>query len=163
MLEVYQRIDTPLGSPEPDIKLLLSFDQRSKARLKTISTEGHDVGLFLDHGHQLGVGEYLQTSCGKTVRIDGAIETVLVAKCDDWVLFSRACYHLGNRHVKIQIVERTLRITPDHVLGDMLTGLGLEVSEERCVFIPENGAYHSDKNSAKDTGHTHNHGPAHEH
>lgn len=156
MLEIYQRLDDHQGSIEPEIKLLLTFDQRSKARLKTVSTDGHDVGLFLEHGHQLRVGEYLQTSCGKTVRIDGAIETVLLATCDDWVLFARACYHLGNRHVKIQVVDRTLRITPDHVLGDMLVGLGLSVSQEQCIFIPENGAYHSH-------GEKQNHRATHEH
>ena len=153
MLEVFERI-SGLHAVEPDIKLSLTHEQRSKARLKALSTDGQEVGLFLEHGEGLKVGEYLRSTCGKSVRIDGALETVMSATCDDWLLFSRACYHLGNRHVKMQIAERILRITPDHVLQEMLEGLGLTVFEEKAVFIPESGAYYSGKLSS---GHHHQH------
>jgi len=155
MLEVYERIIGP-HTIDPDIKLLLTHEQRSRARLKTVCTDGRDVGLFLEHGNILKVGEYLRTSCGKSVRVDGALETVMSATCDDWLLFSRACYHLGNRHVKLQVAERILRISPDHVLQEMLESLGMKVVEEKAVFIPENGAYYSDKLSASST-HSHDH------
>ena len=153
MLEVYERISGP-HAVEPDIKLSLTHEQRSRARLKATSTDGQEVGLFLEHGNNLKVGEYLSTSCGKSVRIDGALETVMSASCDDWFLFSRACYHLGNRHVKLQIAEKILRISPDHVLKEMLESLGMTVREEKAVFIPENGAYYSGKLSS---AHSHSH------
>ena len=156
MLEVYERING-LHAVEPDIKLSLTHEERSRARLKTTSTDGHEVGLFLEHGNHLKVGEYLRSSCGKSVRIDGALETVMSATCDDWLLFSRACYHLGNRHVKMQIAERILRITPDHVLQEMLESLGMTVREEKAVFIPENGAYYSGKLAGHSHGHSHEH------
>jgi len=147
MLEVYQRISGP-QTDEPDHKLVLTHDQRCRARLKTQTIEGVPVGVFLPHGQPLIVGEFLLTDCGKTLRVDGAAEPVASAYCEDTLLFSRACYHLGNRHVKIQIAERTLRITPDPVLEDMLRMLGLTVRKEHAVFIPEEGAY---------SGHSHNH------
>jgi len=123
MLEIYQRLDDA-QIDEPDYKLLLTHDERCRARLKTKAVTG--------------------------VRIDGAAEPVLSATCDEWRLFARACYHLGNRHVKIQVAERTLRITPDHVLQSMLESLGLTVRNEMAVFVPENGAYHGH-------GHSHSH------
>ena len=149
MLEVYQRLD---GAPKQDAdhRLLLTHDERCRARLKTKTIEGLAVGVFLAHGQPLLVGEYLVSECGQTLRVDGAAEPIVSATCDDPLLFARACYHLGNRHVKIQIAERILRITPDSVLEDMLVMLGLNVHKEHAVFIPESGAYHG-------KGHTHEH------
>lgn len=155
MLEIYQRVDGP-HALEPDHRLLLTHEQRSRARLKTNTVSGEDVGVFLPHGQPLKVGEYLKTDCGKLIRVDGAAEPIVSASCDDALLFSRACYHLGNRHVKIQITERCLRITPDSVLEDMLQKLGLEVHHEMAVFIPESGAYHG-------ISHAHGHDHAHSH
>ena len=149
MLEIYQRLDDA-QIDEPDYKLLLTHDERCRARLKTKAVTGEDVGIFLEHGQPLMLGDVLLTSCSKTVRIDGVAEPVLSATCDEWRLFARACYHLGNRHVKIQVAERTLRITPDHVLQSMLESLGLTVRNEMAVFVPENGAYHGH-------GHSHSH------
>ena len=153
MLEVYERLHG-LHDAEPDIRLSLTHEERTRARLKTTSTEGQEIGLFLEHGKHLHVGEYLRSSCGKSVRIDGALEDVMSASCDDWLLFAKACYHLGNRHVKLQVAERILRITPDHVLKEMLENLGMTVREEKAVFIPESGAYYSGKLA---NGHSHSH------
>lgn len=142
MLEILQRLDC--SEPfEPDYTLLLTHDERCRARLKTKTITGESVGIFFEHGQTLMVGETLLSSCGNRVRVEGAKETVLSASSDDPLLFARACYHLGNRHVKIQIIEQTLRISPDHVLQSMIEGLGLTTYTEEVVFIPENGAYHS--------------------
>lgn len=151
MLEVYQRVEGP-HELEPDHRLLLTHEQRCRARLKAKTVTGEDVGVFLHHGQTLNIGEYLESSCGKLIRVDGAPEALLTAECGDPLLFSRACYHLGNRHVKIQITESCLRITPDSVLEDMLKQLGLQVRSEMAVFIPENGAYHG---TAHKSGHEH--------
>lgn len=152
MLEVYERLGLNCDAKEFE-RVELNHEQRSKGRLRTVSVEGSDVGLFLERGSPLQVGEFLRSRCGKTLRVDGAIEEVTVARCDDWETFSRACYHLGNRHVKVQIESRSLLILPDHVLEEMLTGLGMTVSLDRQVFIPETGAY----------SHGHSHGHTHSH
>lgn len=147
MYEVFER-SIELTERYPDSKIQLTHDQRSKARLKTVNDDGVEVRLFLDHGKALNVGEYLKTNCGKILRVDGAVEPVARAFCTDWHTFSRACYHLGNRHVKVQVGDLSLRMTPDHVLEEMLISLGLTVVHENAVFIPENGAYHSSHSHA---------------
>jgi len=140
MLEVYERLghhchDHPMGT------LILTHEQRDKGRLRAITAEGVEVRIFLDRGKPLQVGEFLRTACGRTLKIEGAVEPVMHASCDDWLTFSRACYHLGNRHVKIQVGERWLRILPDHVLEEMLNSLGLATVSELAIFVPESGAY----------------------
>lgn len=149
MLEIFQKLDRS-GPFKADYTLLLTHDERCRARLKTKTMTGESVGVFFVHGQTLTVGETLLSRCGKRLRVEGAKETVLCARCDDPQLFARACYHLGNRHVKIQIIKHTLRISPDHVLQSMLEGLGLTTNTEEAIFIPENGAYHSHS-----SGHSH--------
>lgn len=140
MLEVYER----LGNHCHDAvfaELVLNHEQRDKGRLRALTADGQEVRIFLERGKPLQVGEFLRTHCGKTLQISGAVEEIAEARCDDWLTFTKACYHLGNRHVKIQIGERWLRITPDHVLEDMLVQLGLTVVRQQAVFVPESGAY----------------------
>lgn len=140
MLEIHERLG--LHCHEPIFaSLSLNHDQRDKGRLRAFLDDGTEVRIFLERGKPLLVGEYLKTQCGKIIQVIGAEEATTIAFCDDWLVFSKACYHLGNRHVKIQIGELWLRITPDHVLEDMLIQLGLAVESESAVFIPENGAY----------------------
>lgn len=139
MLEVYERLGVVAKSA--DTSIVLDYGQREKGRLRVRSTDGLEVRVFLERGKSLSVGELLRSRCGRYIRVDGAEEKVVTAQCDDWRLFSRACYHLGNRHVKIQIGECWLRIAPDHVLEEMLILLGLTVIHECAVFEPESGAY----------------------
>ena len=154
MYEIYERglNQNQAHLHDVDSKILLTHEQRTKARLKVTAENGEEVRLFLDHGKSLEVGEYLKTTCGKVVRVDGAIEPVARAFCDEWHTFARACYHLGNRHVKVQVGDLSLRMLPDHVLEEMLLGLGMKVVHEDAVFIPEHGAYHG-----SGSGHSHGH------
>lgn len=145
--QVYERIS---HSHDPiDDEVILDHNIREKGRFKTLSTSGQEVRVFLGRGKTLMVGEYLKTDCGKLLKIIGAEEMVVEATCDDWQTFSKACYHLGNRHVKIQVGECWLRIKPDYVLEEMLERLGLTLIKKAEVFIPESGAYSS--------GHDHHH------
>lgn len=155
MLEVYERLGTHCHDAVDEI-VTLDSDQRERGRLRLVSENGVEVRLFLERGNALLVGEFLKSECGKIVQVQGAVETVAHASCEDWHTFSRACYHLGNRHTKIQIGERWLRFTPDHVLEEMVHMLGLEVTHEEAVFAPENGAYFKG-------GHSHSHGHSHGH
>lgn len=140
MLEIYQRLGLHCHDPV-DATVTVSYEQRERGRLKLVSDNGEEVRVFLERGKPLLVGEFLKTNCGKTVQVAGAIESVAHASCDNWVQFAKACYHLGNRHTKVEVGERWLRIQPDHVLEDMLHQLGLVVSHEEAVFNPESGAY----------------------
>ena len=167
MLEVYERLGTDAASPV-DATVMLTHEQRDRGRLRLISTDGEEVRVFLERGKPLLVGEFLKTQCGKIVQVTGAIEAVAEVTCDDWHTFARACYHLGNRHVKLQVGERWLRIQPDHVLEDMLVLLGLTITHTENVFVPESGAYsgghahghhHDDQHHSH--GHEHDHGHSH--
>lgn len=161
MLEIYERLGMHCHEPIAET-ITLNHDQRNKGRIKAVSLSGVEVRIFLERGNPLLVGEYLKTECGKVVQVAGAVEAVAHASCDDWHTFAQACYHLGNRHSKIQIGERWLRIKPDHVLEEMVHLLGLVVSHEDEVFEPESGAYkvgkHKDDHGSADShddGHRH--------
>ena len=157
MLEIYERLGTHCHEAVNEF-VSLKHDQRDKGRLRLVSESGVEVRVFLERGKPLAVGEYLKTECGKIVQVKGAVEAIAHASCDDWRTFSRACYHLGNRHVKLQVGDRWLRIKPDYVLEEMLHLLGLVVSHEEAVFEPESGAYKV--SGSHDNSHGHGH---HEH
>jgi len=140
MWEVYQRLASDQAESIHD-QLILDHLQREKGRFKAIASSGTEVRVFLERGHTLRIGDVLRSRCGKNLSVIGAVEPVVVASTDDWARFSKACYHLGNRHVKLQVGDRWLRITPDHVLEDMLEQLGLVIRHEHAVFVPESGAY----------------------
>lgn len=126
-----------------DDVLTLPFDLRQKCRLSAITDSGREVGLFLSRGQILRSGIVLTGSEGFKVQVKAAAEAVSVMHSNDALKFSRACYHLGNRHVPLQILEAELRYLSDHVLDHMLEGLGMVVSHEMLPFEPEAGAYHS--------------------
>jgi urease accessory protein len=154
MLEIHERLGTDCNF-QIDARVILTHEQRDRGRLRVFSTEGEELRLFLARGNPLLVGEYLRSQCGRHVLVEGAVEAVAQASTDDWQLFSRACYHLGNRHVKVQVGELCLRIQPDHVLEDMLRLLGMTVVHDQHVFVPETGAY----GNGSIGGHSHGHHP----
>jgi urease accessory protein len=162
LLEVIERLGMACDSPAAE-RIELDHEQRTRGRLRTSTVSGREVGLFLERGQPLAVGEYLRTRCGTTLQVVGAEEDVVVASTDDWETFSRACYHLGNRHVKVQLGPRWLRLLPDHVLEDMLAGFGLQLYRERQVFVPESGAYRQGHGHGHLPAHTHSHGHSHGH
>ncbi len=153
MLRVNQHLASA-SSAEIQEELCLPFDERKRGRLKATADSGREIGLFLQRGEVLRDGALLQAESGEVVRIKASQESVTTARCDDPLLFARACYHLGNRHVPLQIGNNWLRYQHDHVLDEMVSLLGLAVCHEQAPFEPENGAYH---------GHGHSHGHHHEH
>ena len=136
--------------------LTLPLEHRIKSRLRVTLDDGREAGLFLERGAILRDGDCLTDEDGFVVRIRAAAETVSSVRCDDPLLLARAAYHLGNRHVPLQIETGRLRYQHDHVLDDMLRGMGLEVRVEEAPFEPEPGAY-----GEHGAGHEHGHGHAH--
>lgn len=131
----------------------LTFEQRVKSRQKVELDNGEAAGLFLARGSVLLHGQRLLAQSGEIVEIRAADEAVSTVQVDDPLLLARACYHLGNRHVPLQIGVGFVRYQHDHVLDEMLAGLGLAARFEQAPFEPEAGAYDS-------SGHAHGH---HEH
>jgi urease accessory protein len=140
--------------------LTLTRDQRIRSRLKVTLDNGIEAGLFLARGSVLQQDSRLQADSGEVIRIVAASESVSTVTVDDALLLARACYHLGNRHVALQISAGFIRYQHDHVLDDMLRGLGLSVSVEMAPFEPESGAYGdhaSSHNSSDSSTHSHQH------
>ncbi len=153
MLRIIGRFD---GEPAGEETLTLPWSLRQRSRFRTRLDGGREVGVFLSRGEVLRDGDRLETEDGRCVRVVAASEDVAVARSFDAHELARACYHLGNRHVPLQIGAGCVRFQPDHVLEDMLRELGLAVARETSAFQPEPGAYGQG-------GHSHSHGPAHEH
>jgi urease accessory protein len=135
-------ITTKLQTPRPaQAQLMLPFELRSKSRLRTSLTNGEGVGLFLERGTILRSGDLLLAEDGRVIEVIAAPETVSTVTASDPIVLLRACYHLGNRHVALQVGAGWLRYRHDHVLDDMVRGLGLQVVIEDAPFEPEAGAY----------------------
>ncbi|MCX7176736.1 MAG: urease accessory protein UreE [Proteobacteria bacterium] len=126
-------------------QLVLGFDARSKSRLRTRLASGEEAGLFLERGRVLRGGDRLLANDGRIVEVVAADEALLEGRSSDPLLLARAAYHLGNRHVAVQLGFDAdvgwLRFAADHVLGEMVAGLGLPVTEIVAPFEPEAGAY----------------------
>ena len=122
-------------------RLELAFDARCKSRLRTQLASGEDCGLFLERGTVLRGGDKLLANDGRVVEIVAASEILMEAVSGDPMLITKAAYHLGNRHVAVHLLPGKLRFVADHVLGEMVRGLGLKVSEIEAPFEPESGAY----------------------
>lgn len=139
MLKAYERFDH-IDSEISD-SITLDHDNRKKARIKAKTDGGADIGIFMARGQPLLVGEIIKTECGQFMRVKGQAEPVTTAIANDWLTFSKVCYHLGNRHTSMQIGELWLRFKPDHVLEALAQKYGLTIDKTPAIFEPENGAY----------------------
>jgi len=119
----------------------LDFESRSKSRLLLTLDDGGRAALVLERGRVLHGGDLVVTQDGREVEIIAAEEALLEACSADPLLIARAAYHLGNRHVAVQVMAGRLRFLHDHVLGEMVEKLGLEVRVVSAAFEPEGGAY----------------------
>ena len=122
-------------------QLSLPFELRQKSRLRTKLASGEEAGLFLEHGSILRGGDCLRANDGRIVLVVAADEELMEARCTTPFELVRAAYHLGNRHVPVQIGDGWLRFQADDVLAQMLRGLKATVSKVSAPFEPEAGAY----------------------
>jgi urease accessory protein len=134
--------------PEKSATVRLSFDARSKSRLLLKLDNGEQAALVVERGRLLRGGDRVRTLDGREVQIIAAEESLLEASSDDAAAIAKAAFHLGNRHVAVQVMANRLRFLNDHVLEEMVKGLGLKVAPLLAPFEPEGGAY----------GHHHAHG-----
>lgn len=141
----------------------LDWDVRQKSRFETTDSQGRQLGVFLPRGTVLRGGDVLVAEDGSLVRVIAAPQPVLVVTAcpahGSPFDLTRAAYHLGNRHVPLELQPDRLQFEPDHVLADMLRAMHLIVTPADAPFEPESGAYAA---GAAGHGHGHGHG-AHEH
>ena len=110
-----------------DEELVLPYELRQKSRLRTVVASGEDAGVFLDRGDVLKDGEFLRAEDGRVVKVVARPEQVLDIVCSSADALVRVAYHLGNRHVPLQVGLGWIRIAQDHVLRQMAEGLGATV------------------------------------
>ncbi|BEP50462.1 MULTISPECIES: urease accessory protein UreE [Variovorax] len=136
----------------------LDWDVRQKSRFDATDSQGRQIGVFLPRGTAVRGGDVLVAEDGSLVRVIAAPQPVLrITHCTAHGTpfdLTRAAYHLGNRHVPIELKPDHLKIEPDHVLADMLRSMHLIVVAVEEAFEPEGGAYGS---------HEHSHGAGHDH
>ena len=138
VVSITQRLD---AARPAQARLILPFESRQKSRLLTKLDSGETAGLMLERGMILRGGDCLLTSDGRVIEVVAAHESVSVVTANDPWQLARAAYHLGNRHIAVQVGTGWLRYLHDHVLDDMVRGLSFMVAIETLPFEPEAGAY----------------------
>jgi urease accessory protein len=175
MLEIKAKLKIPRSAYKLDVRgqLRLPFESRQKSRLKTKLVSGEEVGLMLPRGEILRGGDLVTASDGRVIEIVSQEEKTLHIEAASPQALAKVAYHLGNRHVPVQVGEGFLRIAKDHVLEEMVKKLGARVSHVEAPFEPEAGAYagghqhdemgHGGKIHDHHHGHDHDHGHDHVH
>ena len=153
-------------------QLELGFEVRQKSRFDATDSAGRTLGVFLPRGTVVRGGDALVVEDGSLVIVKAAPQPVLVVRhCSEHGSafdLMRAAYHLGNRHVQLELQADHLKLEPDHVLADMLRAMHLIVSEDVAPFEPESGAYAAQAGAqahahAHEQGHAHGHDHGHDH
>jgi urease accessory protein len=143
--------------------VVLDWDTRQKSRFDTEDSSGRTLGVFLPRGTAVRGGDVLVAEDGSLVKVIATPQPVLVVRtCSEHGTardLVRAAYHLGNRHVQLEVQPDHLHLEPDHVLADMLRHMHLIVTEELAPFEPEGGAYSAGGHAHHEQAHEH----AHEH
>lgn len=162
------RIFTQKTTAPATESVALSYDDRKRSRLKVTLNSGEEAGIMLERGEHLHHGErLLDGESGAVVEIHAAPEKLIEAVADTPILFARAAYHLGNRHVPVQIIPEPeggrLLFQTDHVLAEMVRGLGCLVRETEAGFQPEHGAYGGGHHHHDHDDHEEHHHHDHDH
>lgn len=137
-----------MAPTESTDRATLPFDARCRSRLLVTLQSGEKAALVVERGRLLRGGDRVRLGDGREIEIVAADEALLEAGSSDPLAIAKAAYHLGNRHVAVQLMPDRLRFLDDHVLEQMVAGLGLSVTRIVAPFEPEGGAY----------GHHHAHG-----
>ena len=176
MLEIKAKLKIRRGAYSVSVsgRLELPFDSRQKSRLRTKLASGEEVALMLPRGEVLRGGDLVTASDGRVIEVISSVEKILHIEAKSPQDLAKAAYHLGNRHVPVQVGKDFLRIAEDHVLEEMLQKLGAKVSHVEAPFEPEAGAYsggHQHQHDEMGHGgkihefghHDHDHGHDHKH
>jgi urease accessory protein len=164
------RFTEVVAAPAPATAVLtLGFEDRRRSRMRVRIDDGREAALLLPRGTILRDGDTLRDpEAGELVTVRAADQTLSRVRAEDAVTLARAAYHLGNRHIPVQVGPGWLAYEHDHVLDDMVAELGLKV--ETCIapFEPEAGGYrHGDSNGGhhheREHPHEHRHAHGHDH
>jgi urease accessory protein len=151
MIEIRARFDRR-GEVPLYGRLRLPFDRRQKSRQRATLESGEEVAIVLARGEVMRGGDLVVAAEGQVIEVVAERESVMHVECDHAAL-ARIAYHLGNRHVPVQLGDGWLRFAADPVLGKMVEGLGGKVSALEAPFEPEAGAYAAHHRHDNEPGH----------
>jgi urease accessory protein len=165
MLSISTKLDHIHSDTEIADVVSLSFDLRQKSRIRVTLQSGVEAALYMQRGTILRGGDFLQADSGEIIEVIAADQAMMKVTATTPKALTRAAYHLGNRHVPLEIGDGWLKLETDSVLKDMLLGLGVQVEELQAPFEPESGAYaaggghhlHHDDEHSHDHVHAHGH------
>ena len=153
--------------------VVLDWDTRQKSRFDTEDSQARTLGVFLPRGTAVRGGDVLVAEDGSLVKVIATPQPVMVVRAGaehgSPLDLLRAAYHLGNRHVQLEVQADQLQLEPDHVLAEMLRHMHLIVTEQLAPFEPEGGAYSGGGHGHAHQEHDHEHahaypqGQAHDH
>lgn len=166
MLHAHRFIPAPLiGERSVMDSVVLTFEDRRRRRGTVTTLGGMEVLVDLSDAPALAHGDALELEDGRLIEVVAEAEELLEIRGRDPAHLIRLAWHLGNRHLETEIGPKWLRIRRDHVIADMLTGLGARVSDIAGPFQPEGGAYasqgHGHGHDGHEHGHEHSHGGHH--
>jgi urease accessory protein len=139
-IAVHSRGDWPQESAVGTVTLV--YLDRHRRRIRLVADSGEAYLLDLPRAHHLVDGDGLELDCGGYLRVCAAPEPVFEIEAAEAADLLRIAWHLGNRHLPLQVAGAQLRIRADHVIADMVMGLGGRITRLEAPFDPETGAYH---------------------
>jgi urease accessory protein len=122
--------------------ITLAYVDRHRRRIRLLADSGEAYLLDLPRAHHLVDGDGLELDCGGYLRVRAAPEPVFEIEAAELADLLRIAWHLGNRHLPLQVADARLRIREDHVIAEMVAGLGGRITRREAPFDPEAGAYH---------------------
>ncbi len=150
------RAQRVIDDPPADADVVeLDYDARHRRRISMRTESGREFLLDLPKAHALADGDGLALSDGTAVRVRARPERVIDIRAGSPGQLLRIAWHLGNRHLPTQILDESIRIRYDHVILEMLAGLGAETRTTEAPFHPEGGAYAHDSYHPHHDGHDH--------
>lgn len=153
--------ESPFGEVGDFVRL--DFSRREKTRYRATLESGEAVAILLPRGTRLRGGDVIVSRSGRRVAVVAAPESVSTVHVADARALARVAYHLGNRHVRLQVGSGWVRYLADHVLDEMVRGLGADPVAETAPFEPEPGAYHSSSTGSDDDPDARLHADGHSH
>jgi urease accessory protein len=120
----------------------LAYLDRHRRRIRLVVDSGETFLLDLPRAHHLAEGDGLELDSGGYLRVRAAPEQVFEIEAAEPADLLRIAWHLGNRHLPLQVAGARLRIRADQVIADMVVGLGARITRLEAPFDPETGAYH---------------------
>lgn len=154
MLTLTERLPAT-ATARPQHTLALTAEERTRSRQRFTTTDGVEVQLVLARGTVLRDGDRLRAADGTVVRVEARPEPVLTVRAANHFELMRAAYHLGNRHVPLELGPDYLRLGHDPVLAELLAHLGVEVVSEIAPLSPEPGAYGAHQHGVLDAASHH--------